>query len=195
MDTSALVQPIVLPPDAKHHPLSAVITVASTASAAALATCDRSDPAWSAWLDGRFTKSVRVAKSRADFTAALEGASSVVETPDLAAAAFAPMTYPDMPKWMSRARVEGLRCEDDLPDLPGDGEWAVGVIAEMSAGKTAAQVAHALCRIVLATGGLPSFSVYRAQDTVAGPIEIIDAGLTEFDGVPTRTIVASRHQA
>jgi hypothetical protein len=187
----ALVQPIVLPLDAKQYPLVQVITVAATASASALAECDRADPAWSTWLAGRFTKSVRVAKTRAAFVAALDSAVYVATVGELSAAAFAPMAYAEMPKWMSQARVEGLHCAGELADGPGRGEWAIGVVAQMSAGKAAAQVAHALCRIVLDTGSVPSFSVYRARADAHGVVEIVDAGLTEFGGVPTRTVVAS----
>lgn len=67
------------------------------------------------------------------------------------------------------------------------GEWSVGLVARMSAGKSAAQVAHALCRIVLETGAVPSFSLYRASADARGVVEVVDAGLSEFGGVPPRT--------
>lgn len=191
VDRNTLVQPIMLPPDAKNYPLSAVVTAAATASARALEASDRDVSPWPDWLDGPFTKSVRVAKSRADFTQALSECVFTVEAGGVAAAAFAPLAYADMPKWMARARVEGLHCEDDLADRPGDGEWAVGVIAEMSAGKTAAQVAHALCIALLGNDMIPSFSLYRAPVGAQGEVEITDSGLTEFGGLPTLTVVAS----
>ena len=187
----ALVQPVMLPLDAKHHPLVQVITVVATASASSLALCDRAAPAWSTWLAGRFTKSVRVAKTRAAFAAALDTAEYVATFGELSAAAFAPVAYAEMPKWMSQARVEGLHCAGELPDRAGCGEWAIGVVAQMSAGKAAAQVAHALCRIVLDIGSVPTFSFYQADANAHGVVEIVDAGLTEFGGVPTRTVVAS----
>ncbi|WP_139286185.1 hypothetical protein [Tsukamurella tyrosinosolvens] len=167
------------------------MTAAASASARALEASDRTDPAWEHWLGGRFTKSVRVAKSHADFALAIASCAYAVEEQGVRAAAFAPLTYAEMPRWMSRARVEGLHCADDLPEHPGSSEWSVGVIGNMSAGKMAAQVAHALCAIVLEVGNLPTFDVYRAPASASGQIEIVDAGLTEFDGVPTRTVVAS----
>ena len=186
-----LVQPILLPPDARRHPLSVVLTAAGTSSASALAGADRYDSRWANWLDGRFTKSVRVAKSRSDIDVARAFAVHHSEVDGFVAAAFAPITYQEMPHWMSRARVEGLRCEDDLPSHPGHGDWTIGLVAEMTAGKAAAQVSHMLCRLVLETGGLPTFSIYRAAETAVGDLDIIDAGLTEFDR-PTRTVIANR---
>lgn len=84
-----------------------------------------------------------------------------------------------------------MHCAGELPDRAGGGEWAIGVVAQMSAGKAAAQVAHALCRIVLDTRSVPTFSLYQADVDARGVVEIVDAGLTEFGGVPTRTVVAS----
>lgn len=191
MDHAGLVQPIMLPPNAKRFPLSNVVTAVATASAAALVAADRDDPAWLGWLSGRFTKSVRVAKSRADFAIALAAGDYTVESGGLCAVAFAPTTYRQMPKWMGRARVEGLNCHDDVPTAPSDGEWSLGLVAQMSSGKAAAQAAHATCMIVLRTGALPRFSVFRADDSVTGVVEVVDAGLTEFGGIPTRTVVAS----
>jgi hypothetical protein len=186
-----LVQPILLPPDARRYPLSVVLTAAGTASAAALAGADRSHSRWENWLAGRLTKSVRVAKSRSDIGVARACSDHHIEVDGFVAAAFAPITYQEMPHWMSRARVEGLRCEDDLPSHPGNGDWTIGLVAEMTAGKAAAQVSHMLCRLVLETGGLPTFSIYRAAETAAGDLDIVDAGLTEFDR-PTRTVIANR---
>ena len=186
-----LVQAILLPPDARRHLLSVVLTAAGTASAAALAGADRSDSRWADWLAGRFTKSVRVAKSRSDIDVARACADHHIEVDGFVAAAFAPTTYREMPHWMSRARVEGLRCDDDLPSNPGHSDWAIGLVAEMTAGKAAAQVSHMLCRLVLETGGLPTFSIYRAAETAVGDLDIVDAGLTEFDR-PTRTVIANR---
>lgn len=191
MDHHSLVQPIMLPPDAKRFPLSQVMTAVATASAAALVAADRAHPAWSGWLSGRFTKSVRVAKSRSDFDIALAAGDYTAESAGVRAVAFTPTTHPQMPRWMTRSRVQGLNCADDLLAAPGDGEWTLGLVAQMSAGKAAAQAAHATCMIVLRTGALPRFSVFRADEHAAGVVEVIDAGLTEFDGIATRTVVAS----
>lgn len=191
LNTTAPVQPILLPPDAKRFPLSTVLAAAGTASAAALVAADRSDPLWARWLEGRFRKSVRVAKSRTDFDTAQQLSEHCVSGDGFTAVGFAPTTYPQMPHWMARARVEGLHCADDLATEPSAGQWAIGVVAEMSAGKAAAQVAHALCMLVLQTGSLPSFSIYRADPDAHGDVEVVDAGFTEFDR-PTRTVIASQ---
>lgn len=182
----------MLAPNAKRHQLSTVITAVASASATSLLRRDHHDSAWAAWLAGRFTKSVRVAKSHADFTTAVANCAYVESAGPVQAAAFAPTTYSDMPRWMSKARVEGLVCTDDLPDSAHGADWAIGLTAPMTAGKAAAQVAHALCRITLDLGSVPSFALYRATSSEAeATVEIIDAGLTEFGGIPTRTVVAS----
>ncbi|WP_100514322.1 hypothetical protein [Mycobacteroides abscessus] len=192
VDDQALVQAIMLVPNAKRHQLSEVITAVASASATSLLRRDCTDSAWSAWLGGRFTKSVRVAKSHADFAAAVANCVYVEGAGPVQAAAFAPMAYRAMPRWMSKARVEGLVCTDDLPDSAHGADWAIGLAAPMTAGKAAAQVAHALCKITLELGSVPSFALYRAAGSAAeAAVEIIDAGLTEFGGVPTRTVVAS----
>lgn len=187
------VQPILLPLDAKRWPLVDAVTAVATASARSLAHADRTAPEWEAWIGGSFRKSVRVAKSRMDFDEAIACAEAVSESRGVLAAGFAPTRYEDMPRWMYRARVEGLHCADNaLPTVPSVAEWDIGIVAEMSAGKAAAQVAHAVCSIVLKTGAVPTFGLYQAAADATGTVEIVDAGVTEFAGVPTLTVVASR---
>jgi peptidyl-tRNA hydrolase len=112
---------------------------------AMLATPD--DPAWAAWLNARWTKSVRRGTGP-QLEAAAPFAATVVEVGAARAYGFAPCTYEELPAPLVKMQVALFERdhEGDLPD-PGAGP-VIGVnpTIEMSTGKTAAQAAHGIYR-------------------------------------------------
>lgn len=190
------VQPIVIDRNAKHEE-----TVAA-AAAASLAAYDENHPdQFKEWLSGRFAKTVRRAKSSAFAkTACLPGAT-VVEVGDGKAVALAPMPYADFPKELSKLQVSGtdLPRSGRYPEVPApDVLLVVNGDLNMTTGKEAAQVAHALWIAYLAgwctTRG--TFQIVRVSDNdFTGYAQtqharvVTDSGLTELTG-PTQTVVA-----
>lgn len=208
MTTSALIQPIVLLVD-KGDPAghADAITAAAIASVSAYThaagQCTTTDPSWTEWLSGRFTKSVRradaktFAKLAADTELRYSGHALVGKA---RAIAYAPVSYEDMPKKLARLQVSGT----DLPQLPalslarkrsGDPVIVLNGALGMSTGKASAQAAHALfawhldrgntdpdASLHLSSAGLVIASVddfHGLQTLAAGPL-IVDAGLTEI---------------
>lgn len=188
------IQPIALLRSGTHE--DAVRAVAQ-ASVAAYVT-DPMVPSWQPWLSGRFAKTVRRAKA-VHFNAAAEQALAVVRVGDAAAAAFAPVTYADMPGYLRKMQVAGT-------DLPRAGEWGpegadgptllVNDSLGMSTGKAAAQAAHGLFAWALgmpwewlgewAEDGYPyiasSADATEFDQRVGNAsVKIADAGLTEVE--------------
>lgn len=211
MDQDALVQPIVALNDGIHE--NAVLAVAM---ASVTACADPNAGSWKDWLAGRFTKTVRRMKEK-DFQKLLSsdylrgeldaGRASVARYGDNHAVAFAPMRYSEFPSILKRAQVSGF----DLPrddyligrevrsDAPS---FYVNESLEMSTGKECAQVAHAYWIAALENSWdfserdkFPTPNVEwlskeffdEMRERVA--VIVTDAGLTEFDGVPTETVL------
>lgn len=152
------------------------------------------DPAaWDAWFGGgAFTKVTRVPRTEASLNRALESSEhrSCWSGP-VQAFAFVPMTREGTPSDISKARVAGLVREDvDAHwDVFGVREHSISVAdyLEMSAGKMAAQVAHA---VMLLRSQYPDvgrdWSLCRADERTMtirarrSPVVIRDAGRTEI---------------
>lgn len=156
-------------------------------------------PSWEHWLSGRFTKTVRRA-SPAQIEALAPMVKATVTHGDVEAFAFEPMVYEDFPKPLAKAQVQGT----DFPRAPSF-YWSVDIHgpvislnknSEMTTGKTAAQVAHAMFGWVLRqppevrerwlNRGM-HYSIYELgpdafEESVAGAeFTIEDAGFTEIE--------------
>lgn len=166
------------------------------------------DPAWAAWLSGRFVKSVRRGRP-AELARARPLAASEVHVGDAVALGFAP-TLPDgMPKVLAKMQVSGT----DMERTGNWGEVTAGPLlvqnplVEMSTGKTAAQAAHALflwaltldadARARWVADDAP-FQVTVAPDPAAfaavdADVQVRDAGFTEISAGTTTFKVVSGH--
>lgn len=205
--TPSLVQPIVLLVDkndpASHRDSILAAAVASVDAYAGTLSSVR-DEAWTKWLSGRFTKSVRRAdlktftKLAADEDNKIESFISIGKAKALA---YAPAFYEDMPKSLMRLQVSGTDLPDDPATVPsrkrdGDPVIVLNGALGMSTGKAAAQAAHALFAWQLNRGHddaeLASLQLLSTdlviateeeftglQTIAAGPL-IVDAGLTEI---------------
>lgn len=174
----------------------------AAAAASVTALLDRvpGEGHWDDWLSGRFTKSVRRVRSAAAWDrlsdrwyVASHGPASVVALP--------PMPYSGFPADASRAQVQGVLLPEGY-NPPREGLMVLvdGGLA-MSAGKAAAQAAHALMQRALVEEwtGLPAFSVHVVSGSDLGhhwseEFGITDSGLTELPG-PTRTATTIRRPA
>lgn len=180
-------------------------TVGAVAIAAAVAAGEQRShaEAWQSWLGASFTKSVRRVRRPADI-------AELSDDPMLAAVhacgsarafAFVPMPYPQFPPRLRRLQVSGLdidraldlrlRAWESVPraDTP---EVLINQDLQMSTGKTAAQVAHALVArtLDLAPSDLTRWIAdpavrLRVTDldeiAVQHSITIRDNGLTEIE--------------
>lgn len=212
---SNLVQPIAVVPGTHFETIAAVAIASNLAAAHA----DLDAEPWKAWLSRAFTKTVRRiskhadARSLADLSAA-DPASRSFTVGGATAYAFAPMAYDDFPKRLRQLRVAGLDLERN-----GEGfimtpvghlvrpDMVVSHDVQMTTGKAAAQVAHALMvwLIELRTNGHAAFLAWRAEPTLAlrvadldeipaskaHSITIVDSGLTEI-APKTATVRISR---
>lgn len=199
-----LVQIILVERDKGTH--EQVIEAAAIASARSY-ILNANDPIWQEWLSGRFVKSVRRAKASVmDSLEELCIANVGVE--DAVAMAFAPMKYGDLPSKIKKCQVQGT-------DYPKTGIWPywefdgpavfINKDLDMSTGKTAAQVSHALmlyfmqatederetwllsgCPVTLNEISAAKFDKLKNED---GVIAIRDAGFTEVDP-GTITVIA-----
>ncbi|WP_104179467.1 aminoacyl-tRNA hydrolase [Arthrobacter sp. B0490] len=208
-DTDSFVQPIVLlvdrndpAPEADGICAAAIASVSAYASDLFTACGDTTS--WDAWLDGRFTKSVRRAdvKTYSKVVAELHGEATEAVVGRARALAFRPAPYEQYPKVLSRLQVGGTH----LPQVPGtrrasDGTAPTPVIVldaalKMTTGKAAAQASHALFAWFLTldedtqrawatrpTGTVMFFGPEDFRDFVAKAVPgsvIVDAGLTEI---------------
>lgn len=206
-DTPNLVQPIVLLVD-KTNPAGHVDAITAAAIASVCAYRNALDAgtdaaAWKTWLSGRFTKSVRRADAKTFWKLAVDPeltANGAARIGLAKAIAYAPTTYEDLPKKLSRLQVSGT----DLPELPasaarprrGDPIILLNGDLGMSTGKAAAQAAHALFAWQLNRGSTdPDVAFQQLLNAraliasgqefqglkvlAAGPL-IVDAGLTEI---------------
>lgn len=203
LDSGVLVQSVVVwVPEGAGY----LDVVAAAASASVLAFGAGSGPVWDEWLSGSFTKSVRkVKKASLVDRAVRDGAVRFDGRRGVLAAAFPPMRYRELPRYVARARVQGW----DVPVVEssvGVGSPCVllGAQVGMSAGKGSAQAAHALmahARRVRGSGEdvgalVSSVSFELAPEDVfvqacAGAgVVIRDNGLTEVEpGTVTACVV------
>lgn len=148
-----LVQPIAVLPGTHHETIAAV----AIASARATIRHDINLDPWRAWLSGSFTKSVRRVRRAAHLDQIRLDPDAICHAlvGDAVAIAYRPMPYDDFPKQLSRLRVSGLdRRDDAVPD-----SWSYSFdrsvrahapqvvlnrSVDMTTGKAAAQVAHAM---------------------------------------------------
>lgn len=140
------VQPILVAPTGSH-----LGVLNAVARASALVFPDDLSP-WREWLADSFAKTVRRA-TLAQLAAAEEAGGLRVATPDGAeAVALLPSRYADLPRYVARARVQGLTRPAPEPSWAPSGALQVAVRADagMSTGKAAAQAAHAALAAVVA---------------------------------------------
>jgi len=208
-----LVQQIAVSNSGSHSDV--VCAVARASAKLLLAEFDH--PQMQAWLSGRFTKTVR----RGSFAKVDALAESIVPNAtagvgllgdDLSesivrAVAFLPMARDEVPPALGKLRVADF-------NRPHDGNWSemnagpslfVNGDVEMSTGKTAAQVAHALCAwlLRLPPGGRlrwlhsdgTAFRVREVsgdefdEDAKRAQVVIRDAGLTEVESGTATVLV------
>lgn len=202
---AGLVQPIAVSKTGTHEDV--VRAVAAASVFAFLKT--NADPEWGEWLAGPFTKTVRRG-TNSQFDAAIEVGIVRTQQGDAQAVAGKPVSYEDMGLPWSKMQVSGLERErvgwGVHERQPGDPLFCVNPHIEMSTGKTAAQVAHALFSWVLkqdvagvaewVTNGAGFYIVEDAElwDGIVGCyprplVEIVDAGFTEI--APQTTTVVS----
>ncbi|MDY7541777.1 peptidyl-tRNA hydrolase [Cryobacterium sp. 5B3] len=149
----SLVQTIVIKPSTHFDTIAA----AALASGAALAHADLDCEPWASWLSGSFTKSVRRVKRPVELERirALGLPRAEVTVGDAVGIAFAPARYEDSPREISRLQVSGLDiAHNDVVRFRMPGAFTphieINADVSMTTGKTAAQVAHALCAGLLA---------------------------------------------
>lgn len=173
-------------------------TIAATALAAAAAyQRTQTDPIWNDWFAHDMTKTVRratksaqIAKLTTDFLVASEFTIG-----DARAFAYRPMPYGSFPKHLTRLQVSGLEIADEASGRGiDDSALTIEINAqlEMSTGKTAAQVAHALvlwtrdadAETLTCFWRKPSLQLHYCDfdDQSAGPNDLVihDNGLTEI---------------
>jgi peptidyl-tRNA hydrolase len=141
-----LIQTIVVAKSGTHEEM--VEAVARASVHAWLATPD--NPAWAPWLAGSFGKTIRRARP-IEIDRAKDHVVSAVRVGDAEAFACLPHDKETMPATLRRLQVGGTnrpRGTWATPTPRGDSEalpWlTINNSLEMSTGKTAAQVAHAL---------------------------------------------------
>lgn len=143
-DPHKLVQAIAVKPST-HRDTICAVALASTR--AFLTPHNRS--CWHEWLKASMTKSVRRATKPAALAACRADplVTATAKVGEAQAFAYLPMPYEDFPKHLSRLQVSGLNIADEPSGISlDDRALFVEINAEldMTTGKTAAQVAHAL---------------------------------------------------
>lgn len=195
-DLDALVQALCVP---KRMPCTAqdLYHAAASASVSALLARGDDEPYWDDWLGGRFTKSVRRVRSDAAWDR-LTPVAHVVTSGKATVAALAPMPYRELPTEAAKAQVQGVLLPVGNDVTPARLQLMIDGGLSMSAGKAAAQAAHALMIRALIEGwtAIPEFSVHVVTgcdlaDRWSDEFGVVDSGLTELPG-PTRTAVTVR---
>lgn len=164
------------------------------------------DPAWSEWLKGRFTKTVRRGTA-GQFEAAAEFAVATVMVGEVEALGFIPMAYEDMPQPVTKMQVANLdrpKSELWIRHAEGPTVW-INEDAGMTTGKTAAQAAHGLFAWLLRQSesdraswlaeGMPATIMSVPGDAFSAVateavVNICDAGFTEVEP-GTETVVVT----
>lgn len=211
--SSELVQPILLTKTGYH--LDAVMASALASIEAYLVHPD--EPAWSHWLSGAFTKTVRrgTAGQFAIVSSSYPGAGYAADTPvfddpDIPPAqayALLPCSADELPHPVNKMQVAGFERPrwSDPEQYAHHGHWDgedrymvhlfLNAKLGMSTGKSAAQAAHALWMawILLGFHHIDDIRlVVRETDiSLMGPcaVEVHDAGRTEVDP-GSRTAIA-----
>jgi peptidyl-tRNA hydrolase len=163
-----------------------------------------SEPGWEPWITGRFVKSVRRARP-AEFERICSRALAVEVEGGARVASFAPIPMEEWWEPLRKLHVGQFERERSgvWPPQEGGPRLLINPQIEMSTGKTAAQVAHALFAWTLrrdqgpraewAEAGLP-FGVESGSSEFSSlieswPIVIRDAGRTEIEP-GTVTVIA-----
>ncbi len=208
---SGLVQAIAVMP-AGHLDTCAAV---ATASALAMLRADPDNPAWTAWLAGRFTKSVRRISRPSQWDRLMQAVESlrlettVSSSGEAIAMAFAPMTYEDMPRELRSLQVSGLDRERTPRSEPTPRADPIAHLivpdvrlapsAAMTTGKAAAQAAHAVCLWALTSPEeivqrwmlRPVVKIDERAEDRDSVLSVRDAGLTEVaPGTVTATVQA-----
>ena len=205
---TGLLQPIVVRRTGTHEQM---VEAAARASVAAW-LADPDNPAWVPWLAGSFGKSVRRARP-VEVEKAREHLLVSVRVGEAEAFAGLPVTREDMPAPIRKLQVSGTDAERAGWVLPTDrplGPYiAVNLGANMTTGKTCAQVAHGLFAWALKQtpetlsawqgAGMPFFVSEATQEKFDGfrryssdlSILIEDAGHTEV-APGTATVLVTR---
>lgn len=201
MNNEEMVQPIVVRTGGSHEETIAAAAIASVH--AYFPTVDTAtDPAaWTRWLSGRFTKTVRRAKpARYDRLAA--DAAARTDIGGAAACAWEPTSYANLPRDIARLQVSGT-------DFPRGGAPAAGptglhltILNSLTTGKACAQAAHAAWLWLLDTDrdtvhawcDRPTLSLTLVDDVAAAGHRwtVTDAGLTEV--APGTVTAAATYQ-
>lgn len=221
MNEETYVQPIMLLVE-KTDPASHIDAVHAAALASVLAYAEETisngepDPAWQAWLDWSFTKSVRRADAKTFEKLALKFAGEEhadVTIGKARAIAFRPTTYGSMSRHLSKLQVAGTDLPERATDhrTGADDTTPVLVINQslsMSSGKAGAQGGHALFAWYLSLDaaarkawyepGCKFRIIFAEQDafdsfaeTVPLDLRIVDNGLTEIaPGTATAFVMA-----
>ncbi|MHA7209551.1 peptidyl-tRNA hydrolase [Arthrobacter sp. MDT1-65] len=195
-ETDPFVQPIVLLVD-RNDPApeadgicSAAIASVSAYASDLLTPCGDTT-SWEAWLDGRFTKSVRRAdvKAYSKVVSELHNEATEAVVGRARALAFRPAPYEQYPKTLARLQVSGTH----LPQVPGtrrasDGTAPNPVIVlnadlEMTTGKAAAQASHALFAWFLT---LDEDTQRAWSDKLTGTVLFLDA--EDFTAFPAKAV-------
>jgi len=168
------VQPILVDKAGTH---ADTVTAAAVASVLRFAHAQATEQeAWSTWLSGPFTKTVRRVETSKLEALAREHSGVLVHLGPSRAAAFAPVHYAELPKAMSRLQVSGT----DFPKVPdvvalnGDVRRPVRILVsdQLTTGKAAAQAAHALFAWVLQATE-PDKQAWL-EDAMATPVVFVD---------------------
>jgi peptidyl-tRNA hydrolase len=187
-------------PASHHDAIHAAALASVNAYAEGRPDGDPREDAWTHWLSGSFTKSVRRADAKTFAKLTAEFGQPVATVGKAQAMAFKPMPYEELPKTLARLQVSGT----NLPVIDSERErpaHAATIVLNsalgMTTGKAAAQASHALMAWYLAlepearrewlAAGTPS----AVRFAPAGPFEstsqwaigesrIRDNGLTEI---------------
>lgn len=189
------VQPIIVAKYGTHEETVRLGTLASAQVGLLTGHRAQDEAAFSAWLSGPFTKSVR--------RASYEQMMKVIEwcrvngvqyadaaEHDSAAIALPPMRYEDLPKAIARLQVSGTDLRREGSDFApqGEGKVEVAVLESLTTGKATAQAAHAVWKWMLT----------ETKDKVRAACSASD-GLLEasaldmaFEGAPVLRTLAER---
>ena len=199
MDAQTPVQPILVrvSPQASHEQVCVAVALASAgALRQARAGLFTEREIWNRWCNGSYTKSVRVPRGPSHWDRALDTSQHcLIDLGPVAAAAFEPVTYPDMTEPIRKARVSGLQRDTATGylDYP-QSRYTIWLADDlgMSTGKAAAQAAHAACAVASMEGPWSLRLAPSAQlADLDNPVAVIqDNGLTEIEPGSLTAVVA-----
>lgn len=202
---TALTQSILID-DSGQGSSAQVCRAVANASAAAFTDRIGGSKLWSSWMfHSSYAKLVRTPQTGASLLRALENEHRSYRCGPVMAHAFAPMSREQMPPDIASARVSGLQRPDvtshwDTKIPQGKPLFLVANDLGMSAGKQAAQVAHALVLLAdvmptvddqwfMAPGS--SHALASLEQTGSSFIAVHDAGRSEIPPNSLTVIVTS----